>query len=66
MEVIGCTTEVELQQYLCSFTQHLDLTCREAQALEVTRSPAWPVKYSLGEAVAARFVRAAKGGWTVV
>lgn len=63
VRVAGCVAEVEMQQYLCTFSQRVDMGGAGGGG-------GWWVDavadLTASEAVDGRFIRAAQGGWTVI
>lgn len=66
VRVIGCETEVAMQQYLCTFTQEITMEMPAGSALGDDWLSQVTGNLTSNEAVDARFVRAAGGGWSVV
>ena len=63
---IGCETEIPDTQYLCSFTQEIEMNMPGGEAFGGNTMTDMVREMSKGEAVDARFVRAKGGGWSVI
>jgi hypothetical protein len=63
---IGCTTEVAGAQYLCQFTQEIDMNMPGGEAFGGDTLARMARQMSRGEAVDARFMRSRDGGWNIV
>jgi len=63
---IGCETEIPDTQYLCRFTQEIDMNMPGGEAFGGNTMADMAREMSKGEAVDARFVRAKGGGWSVI
>jgi hypothetical protein len=63
---LGCAPEVAGTQYRCSFVQEARIDIAGGAAFGADRWGDLTQKLSGGEAVDARFIRAADGGWNVI
>src|SRR5690606_24389850 len=63
---IGCVSEVPDVQYRCTFTQEIQINMPGGEAFGGNTLAQMARQMSSGEAVDARFSRAAAGGWNVV
>ncbi|MGB3390086.1 MAG: hypothetical protein WBA88_19120 [Pseudaminobacter sp.] len=63
---IGCVSEVSDIQYRCTFTQEIQINMPGGDAFGGNTLTQMARQMSSGEAVDARFSRAANGGWNVV
>ncbi len=63
---LGCVTEVADTQYLCTFTQEIQIDMPGADAFGGATLTDMARRMSSGEAVDARFIKATGGRWTVI
>lgn len=63
---IGCEAEAPGKQYLCDFVQEIRFDIAGGEAFGVSRWGDLTQDLTSGEAVDARFIRAADGGWSIV
>ena len=63
---ISCQTEIPDTQYLCSYTQEIEMNMPGGEAFGGNTMTDMAREMSKDEAVDARFVRAKGGGWSVI
>ena len=63
---LGCVTEVPDTQYLCTFTQEIQMNMPGGDAFGGKTLTDMAQRMSSGEAVDARFIKATGGRWNVI